>query len=79
MGFFKTGHFPPVGSYVAWMPMAQFEGILCNVDRRLHLYAIVKESSYNQRSVTNLDSETFFSDFQVHLYFVRILMTNILL
>ena len=53
MGFFKTGHFPPVGSYVAGMPMAQFEWILCNVDRRLHLYAMVKESSYNQRSVTN--------------------------
>jgi hypothetical protein len=31
LGFFKTGHFPPVGSYVAGMPMAQFEGILCNI------------------------------------------------
>jgi hypothetical protein len=79
LGFFKTGHFLPVGSYVAGMPMAQFEGILCNVDRRLQLYAMVKESSYNQRSVTSLDSETFFSGFQVHLYFVRILMINILL
>jgi hypothetical protein len=79
LGFFKTWHFPPVGSYVAGMPMAQFEGILCNVDRRLQLYAMVKESSYNQRSVTSLDSETFFSGFQVHLYFVRILMINILL
>jgi hypothetical protein len=40
--------------------MAQFERILCNVDRRLQLYAMVKESSYNQRSVTSLDYETFF-------------------
>jgi hypothetical protein len=61
------------------MPMAQFEGILCNVDRRLELYTMVKESSYDQRSVTSLDSETFLSGFQVNLYFVRILLINILL
>jgi hypothetical protein len=59
--------------------MAQFEGILCNVDRRLELYTMVKESSYDQRSVTSLDSETFLSGFQVNLYFVRILLINILL
>ena len=35
--------------------MAQVEGIVCNVDRRLQLYAMVKESSYNQRSVTRWD------------------------
>jgi hypothetical protein len=40
--------------------LAQFEGILCNVDRLLQLYAMVKESSYSQRSVTSLDYETFF-------------------
>jgi hypothetical protein len=59
--------------------MAQFEGILCNVDSRLQLYAMVKESSYDQRSVTSLDSETFLSGFQVNLYFVRILLIDILL
>ena len=59
LGFFKTGYFPPVGSYVAEMPMVQFEGILCNVDRRLQLYAMVKESSYNQRSVTSLEFGNF--------------------
>jgi hypothetical protein len=59
--------------------MAQFEGILCNVDRRLELYTMVKKSSYDQRSVTSLDSETFLSGFQVNLYFVRILLINILL
>ena len=63
----------------AGIPMAQFEGILCIVDRRLQLYAMVKESSYNQRSVKSLDYETFFSGFQVHLYFVQFLMINILL
>jgi hypothetical protein len=49
------------------------------VDRRLELYTMVKESSYDQRSVTSLDSETFLSGFQVNLYFVRILLINILL
>jgi hypothetical protein len=79
LGFFKTGYFPSVGSCAAGMPMAQFQGILCNLDRRLQLYAMVKESSYNQRSVTRLDYETFFSGFQIHLYFVRIVIINILL
>lgn len=54
-------HFPPPGAYVASLPMAQFEGILSNIDRRLQLYGMVQRGSYNQRSVTSLDSETFFS------------------
>lgn len=68
--FLRVGHFPPPGSHIGGMPMAQFEGFLTNVDRRLQLYALVDGSKYNQRAVTSLDSETFFSAFQVllHLY-----------
>ncbi|VDI03707.1 Hypothetical predicted protein [Mytilus galloprovincialis] len=62
--YLHVGHFPPPGAYVASLPMAQFEGILSNVDRRLQLYGMVQRGSYNQRAVTSLDSETFFSGFQ---------------
>jgi hypothetical protein len=59
LGFFKTGYFPSVGSCAAGMPIAQFQGILCNLDRWLQLYAMVKESSYNQRSVTRIMKPSF--------------------
>ena len=62
--YIKIGHFPPPGAYVAGMPIAQFEGILLNVDRRLQLYSMTC-GPYNQRAVTSLDSETLFSAFQV--------------
>lgn len=65
LSFLKAGHFPPCGSYISGMPIAQFEGILTNVDRRIQLYAMVKRKTYNQRAITSLDSETFFSGFQV--------------
>lgn len=34
--FLKVGHFPPPGAYVAGLPLAQYEGLLSNVERRLH-------------------------------------------
>lgn len=63
--FLRTGHFPPQGAYIAGLPIAQFEGILSNVDRRIQLYSMTTLQTYNQRAVTSLDSETFFSGFQV--------------
>ncbi|XP_071139869.1 uncharacterized protein [Mytilus edulis] len=62
--FLKVGHFPPPGAYVASLPLAQFEGLMSNVDRRLQLYDMVQTGTYNQRAITSLDSETFFSGFQ---------------
>lgn len=63
--FLKVGHFPPPGAYVAGLPLAQYEGLLSNVERRLQLYDMVQNGTYNQRAITSLDSETFFSGFQV--------------
>ena len=57
--------FPPPGGYINSLPMSQYEGIMTNIDRRLQLFKMVRHSSYNQRSVSSLDSETFFSTFQV--------------
>ena len=65
--FLKVGHFPPPGQYVADMTTTQFEGILCNVDRRIQLYHTTKKGCYNQRTVSSLDSENFFGAFQVHV------------
>ena len=62
--FYKPGTYPPPASYVAGLPIAQFEGILCNVDRRLQLFATTKDGKYNQRSISSLDSETMFGSFQ---------------
>jgi hypothetical protein len=67
MDFLRVGHFPPPGGFVAGLPMAQYEGILTNVDIRLQLYSMTSQGSYNQRAVTSLDSETFFSAFQVRI------------
>ena len=63
--FYHPGKFPPPGAYMAGLPMAQFEGIMCNVDRRLQLYALANDGTYNHRSVSSLDSETMFGAFQV--------------
>jgi hypothetical protein len=55
--FLKVGHFPPPGAYVAGLPLAQYEGLLSNV----------QNGTYNQRAITSLDSETFFLDFRYDL------------
>lgn len=62
-------HFPPPGAFVCDMPIAQFEGFLTNIDRRLQLYCMVRNETYNQRAISSLDSETFFSGFQVFTVF----------
>ena len=62
------GQFPPPGAYVGDKPLAQYEGILTNIDRRLQLYHMVEHTTYNQRAVSTLDSENFFGAFQVYIY-----------
>ena len=66
--YLRVGHFPPPGGYVADIPLAQFEGILCNVDRRLQLYSMVKDNRYNCRAISSLDSENIFGAFQVYCF-----------
>ena len=61
--FYTPGSFPPPGWHVAGLPMAQFEGLLTNMERRLQLFHLA--GPYNQRSVSSLDSETMFGSFQV--------------
>ena len=67
LSFLKIGHFPPPGQYVADMTSTQFEGFLCNIDRRIQLYNMTVKRCYNQRTVNSLDSENFFGAFQVSI------------
>ena len=64
LNHYKPSTFPPPGMYVAGLPIAQFEGILSNIDRRLQLYSITDHRCFNQRAVSSLDSETMFGSFQ---------------
>ena len=75
--YYRPGTFPPPGMYAAGLPMAQFEGILCNVDRRLQLYAMTKDGTFNHRAVSSLDSETMFGAFQVWLFFYQSICVKI--
>ena len=68
LDFYHPGTFPPSGKYVAGLPIAQFEGIISNVDRRLQLYALTSKGCYNNRAVSSLDSETLFGSFQVRAH-----------
>ena len=60
----NLGTFPPPGSHVNTIPIVMFEGILTNIDRKIQLHSAVKSEGYNVRSVSSLDSETFFGSFQ---------------
>ena len=53
------GTFPPPGQCVLWLPLAQFEGLLTDIDRRLQLYKLTSKHMFNSRSISSLDSEIF--------------------
>ena len=76
LSMFNFGIYPPHGNNVNGLPMTQFEGILCNIDRRIQLYAMTDKSTYNQRAVSSLDSETFFSGFQASTYICIIVIVT---
>lgn len=69
LGFQNVGHFTPHGTYVYGLPLAQFEGILTNVGLRLYIYTMTKRKTYNQKDISSLDSETFFSSYIDFRYF----------
>ena len=50
---------------MAGIPIAQYEGILTNVDRGLELYDMVGQVIYNNRLISSLDSENIFGTFKV--------------
>ena len=65
LSYLKPGYYPPPGKYVGGLPIVQYEGFLGNVDRRIQLYAMLSQRSFNQRTISSLDSENIFGAFQV--------------
>ena len=60
----NLAEFPPAGMHVAGMPIVMFEGILTNIDRRIQLYAVTPNNTYNVRAPTSLDAENLFCHFR---------------
>ena len=56
--------FPPPGSHISDIPIVMFEGIITNCERKIQLYSCVKSGCFNSRTISSLDSENFFSDFE---------------
>ena len=53
--------FPAPVSYVKSIPIVTYEAILGNISTRLQLYSICQRKTYNQRSISTLAVENFFS------------------
>ena len=60
----NLAEFPPAGMHVAGMPVVMFEGILTNIDRRIQLYAVTPNNTYNVQAPTSLDAENLFCHFR---------------
>ena len=54
------GSFPPHGMYIKGFPQVMYEGFLSSIDSHMQLYTQCREGSYNQRSFSSLENETFF-------------------
>ena len=58
----EFGQFPPYGSFIKGMPRVMYEGFLQSIDIHIQLYATCRGGTYNQRAVSSLVNETFFSE-----------------
>lgn len=56
------GVFPILGMYINGFTRSSFEGFLQKIDTNIQLHYVIKSGSYNQRSVSSLANETFFSE-----------------
>ena len=52
----------PYGSFIKGMPRVMYEGFLQSIDIHIQLYATCRGGTYNQRAVSSLVNETFFSE-----------------
>ena len=53
--------FPVHGAFIKGFPQVMFEGLLQSIDALLLLYGTTQASTYNQRTLSTLENETFFS------------------
>ena len=52
--------FPTHGAYIKGMPQVMFEGFLQSIESHIFMYALCASGTYNQRTLTTLENETFF-------------------
>ena len=64
----KFDDFPPPGTHVNGIPLVTFEGILQSNTMRLCLYQLCDQGTYNNRAVSTLAAESFFSDLSAIKY-----------
>ena len=57
----KWNQFPPPGMYVGGIPYITFEAIMINCSSRIAAYFVFVRNTYNQRAISSLACETFFS------------------
>ena len=60
--FYDLQHFPVSLMHICGLPSTTFQGILQNISTRIQLYTLSQNNTYNQRSVSTLAVESFFSD-----------------
>ena len=60
--FYDLQHFPVSLMHICGLPSTTFQGILQNISTRIQLYRLSQNNTYNQRSVSTLAVESFFSD-----------------
>ena len=59
---FNRFPFPLTGRYWRGMPVQTYEALLQNICTRIQLYDIAHNDTYNNRAISTLANESFFSD-----------------
>ena len=62
MEFYEPKTYPMICTHVRRLPSTTFQSILQNVSLRIILYHLSSSHTYNQRAVSTLSVESFFSD-----------------
>ena len=62
LNWYKLSDYPPQTTHVRGMPIRTFEALLHTISSRFILYGLSKSKSYNNRAISTLAVESFFSD-----------------
>ena len=60
--FYDPQRFPVSMTHICGLPSTTFQGILHNISCRIILYGLSDSNTYNQRALSTLAVESFFSD-----------------
>ena len=60
--WYKLSDYPPETTHIRGMPIRTFEALLHTISSRFILYGLSRTNSYNNRAISTLAVESFFSD-----------------